>query len=281
MRGSLRLRWAALAVATMGLGSLLAPTPAEAGRGGRLRAQIYLVQRPLPRRASERALLRFARGHHTSRLQETNEPNPRDRKWQGHLVVHFNRPPGDLEFHVLFYDTQDGAPRFVDDMAVYLNARDQRTYVQRLVLSRPKFKPERRMELVVLVGRREVGRRSFQLRGEKRRRSGEVAFSEEEAQRGVGEDEEASAATAPTPPPEPEPATIPEEEEDIQIDEGAVGSAEEMELPSAPGGEGPPQAGPSAAGRRGGLCSVGGPEPSGWSWLLAGLAWLFVRRRSG
>ena len=272
-----------MAVATMGLASLLSPSTAEAGRGGRLKAQVYLVQRPLPRRASERALLRFARSHHTSRLQETNEANPRDRKWQGHLVVHFNRPPGDLEFHVLFYDTQDGAPRFVDDMAVYLNARDQRTYVQRLVLSRPKFKPERRMELVVVVGRREVGRRAFQLRGEKRRRSGEVAFSEEEAQGGADETDngQTPAASTATPAPEPEPATIPEEEEDIQIDEGAIGSAEEMELPNAPGGEAPPQAGPSAAGRRGGLCSLGGTPTAGWSWLLTGLAWLFLRRRSG
>ncbi len=264
----------------MGLLLWLRPAPASAGGGG-LRAQIYLVQRPLPRRATEGALLRFARSHHTSRLQETKEDNPEDRKWQGHLIVHFNRPPGDLEFHVLFYDTQDGAPRFVDDMAVYLNARDQRTYVQRLVLSRPKFKPERRMELVVLVGHREVGRRSFQLRGEKRHRSGEVAFSEEEAQRGVEAPEHAAQPAAAPSQAQPEPATIPEEEEDIQIDERAVGSAEDMELPAAPEASRPPEPAPSAAGRRGGLCAVGGSDPLQFGWLLAWVGWLLARRRSG
>ncbi len=254
---------------------------AEAGRG--LRARVYLVQRALPRRGSERALLRFARAHHSSRLRETNESDPRDRKWEANLVVHFDRPPGDLEFHVLFYDTQDGAPRFVDDMAVYLNSREQRTYVQRLVLPRPKFKPERRMELVVTVGRKEVARRSFQLRGERRGNTGEVAFSEEEVRHGVGEEREERRATAPEPAPEPIPEPIPEAEEEVDVDPDAVGSAEDMALPEAPpGSETPPAVSPSAAGRRGGLCSVGGVpsgEPAGG--LLGGLALALVLRRRG
>ncbi len=272
-----------LATALLTLGGVPgAPGAETAEAGGGLRANVYLVQRALPRRASERALLRFARAHHSSRLQETHEPDPEDRAWEANLVVHFSRPPGDLEFHVLFYDTQDGAPRFVDDMAVYLNARDQRTYVQRLRLPRPKFKPERRMELVVTVGRKEVARRSFQLRGERRRNTGEVVFSEEEARRGVGEEGEPQRVVSAEPPSEPEP--IPEAEEEVTVDTDAVGAAEDMELPEAPASaDAPPAVSPSAAGRRGGLCSLGALPASEGLPLAASclvlLAWLLFRSR--
>ena len=144
------------------------------------RAQVYLVQAQIPRNLSERALLGFARGRNVRRLMETtSEPIPQ-RKWLGDLVIAFNGPPGDLEFHVLFYDLTDGARRFVDDMSTYVNDRTQKTYVQRIRLERPKFKPNRRMELVVTVRREEVARASFDTIGEEVQRSGTVSFSDDD-----------------------------------------------------------------------------------------------------
>lgn len=146
----------------------------------RLRAQVYVTQARIPRGLSEKALVGFARGHQARTMAESSEAEIAQRKWLGNMVVSFNAPPGDLEYHALFYDLTDGSRVFVDDMAIYLNGRDQRTYVQRLNLERPRFRPNRRYELVITVRRAEVGSTRFETRGEEPRRSGQVDFSVED-----------------------------------------------------------------------------------------------------
>jgi hypothetical protein len=146
----------------------------------RLRAQVYVTQAAIPRGLSEKALIGFGRGHQARAMNESSEAAIDDRHWLGNMIVAFNAPPGDLEYHALFYDVTDGARDFVDDMAIYLNGRDQRTYVQRLNLARPRFRPNRRYELVITVRRAEVGNTRFETRGEEPRRSGQVDFSVED-----------------------------------------------------------------------------------------------------
>ncbi len=163
----------------------LVATPAQEAEGQRgLRAQVYVTQRRLPRRLTERGLIRFARGHRAAALSETTDQPIPEREWKAEMITAFNRPPGDLEFHVLFYDIEDGAPRFVQDMSTFINDRSQKTFVQRLRLRRGRgrhqgFQPNRRMEMVVTVRRQEVARQRIELRGEEIRRSGTVDFSDE------------------------------------------------------------------------------------------------------
>lgn len=147
----------------------------------RLRAQVFVTQRAIPRRLTERGLVRFARSHNSRRLRETTDAPIPERKWLANMVTSFNRPPGDLEFQILFYDIEGGARRFIGPpMSTFVNNRDERTFVQRLRLERPQFKPNTRMELVVTVRRQEVGRRRFELVGERVQHSGEVSFSDDE-----------------------------------------------------------------------------------------------------
>jgi hypothetical protein len=146
----------------------------------RLRATIYVTQAAIPRGLSEKALIGFARGHQARALNETSEPQIESRHWLANMVASFNAPPGDLEYHALFYDITDGSRDFVDDMAIYVGDRDQRTYVQRLNLGRPRFRPNRRYELVITVRRAEVGSARFDTRGEEPQRSGQVDFSVED-----------------------------------------------------------------------------------------------------
>lgn len=143
------------------------------------RAQIFLTQTAIPANLSERALLGFARSHSARRLTETDGVPFRDRTWNGSLVINFASAPGDLEFHVLFYDISGGARRFIDDMTTYLNDRNQRTYVQRLRLPRSRFRANRRYELVVTLRREEVGKTEVELAGAVEDRSGVVDFSSE------------------------------------------------------------------------------------------------------
>lgn len=158
----------------------LSPDSGEAQ--GRLRARIYLTQARIPRSLTERGLIRFARGHNARRLREvTDRPIP-EREWKAEMVTAFNRPVGDLEFQVLFYDVEDGPRRFLGPpLATFVNDRTQRTFVQRIRLRRPQFKPNRRMEMVVTVRRQEVGRTRFEILGERIRHTGEVTFSDEDA----------------------------------------------------------------------------------------------------
>lgn len=156
----------------------------QAEAQGGLRAQIYLTQARVPQSLSEQGLIRFARGHRARQLRESTEPALNDRTWRANAVFAFNRPPGDLEFHALFYDVESGARNFVREMSVFTSDRSQKTVLHRLSLPRPTFKPNRRMEMVVTVRRQEVGRTTFQVVGEEVRHSGQVDFTDSQARGG-------------------------------------------------------------------------------------------------
>jgi len=145
-----------------------------------LRANVYLVQAAVPKNLTEKALLNFAHAHANKILRETTDTELKTRKWKAEMVVAFNMPVNDMEFAVLFYDIHDGPRRFVEDMSTMLNDRKQKTFVQKLTLARPQFKPNRNMELIVTVRREEVGRLKFGVAGEEAKRSGEVSFSDSE-----------------------------------------------------------------------------------------------------
>lgn len=169
---------AALVVALAVLGPELG---AEAQR--RLRVDIFITQAQIPQGLTERGLLGFARGHRAPRLQESSEANLRERRWHANTVFSFSQPPGDLEFHALFYDVHDGPRNFVREMSVFVADRTQRTVLHRLMLPRPTFRPNRRMEMVVTVRREEVGSVRFELVGEEVQHTGQVDFSVEDTRR--------------------------------------------------------------------------------------------------
>lgn len=177
-RTSLSLR-AAIVCGLFVAGMVLLPFTNRADARA-LRAQVYMTQTPVPARLSERSLLAFARRASTKTLRESTEPLPQDRKWIGDLIFAFNGAPGDLEFHVLFYDVEDGSRRFLEDMSVMVNDRTQKTYVQRFRLPRPRFKANRRYEAVVTVQRAEVGSYKFATVGETIRRDGNISFSDDD-----------------------------------------------------------------------------------------------------
>jgi hypothetical protein len=174
---SKKLIGAAGAFAWLALWSLVSALPAEAGS---MKASVFMTQAKLPTGLSEKALIGFAQKNHQKLLHETTSEPVKERKWLATMVISFSRPVDDMEFTVLFYDVQDGPRRFVDDMGVMVNKKTEKTYVQKLTLDRPKFKPNRQMELVVTVRREEVGRLKFGVLGEEIKRSGTVSFSDDE-----------------------------------------------------------------------------------------------------
>jgi hypothetical protein len=150
--------------------------PAEAGG---LKASMYLTQAKIPTGMSEKGLLGFARANSMKLLHETKDDDIKKRKWKANLVVSFNKPPDDMEFQVLFYDIQEGR-RMVEDMSTMISKRTEKTFVQSVSLDRPAFKPNRQMELVVVVKRNECGTLKFGVLGEEIKRSGQVSFGDDE-----------------------------------------------------------------------------------------------------
>jgi hypothetical protein len=172
-----RFGWFLSAGALTLIAAALFVHPVEAGG---LKAQVFVTQAKLPGGLSEKGLLGFARGNSMKLLHETTDDEIKRRKWKANLVVSFSKPVDDMEFTVLFYDVQDGPRRFVEDMSTMVNNRNNKTFVQPITLSRPTFKPNRQLELVVTVKREEVGKVKFGVLGEEIKRSGQVSFSEDE-----------------------------------------------------------------------------------------------------
>ena len=164
-----RLGWAGAVV-------LLALAFAPAVEAGALKANVFLTQNKIPNNLSEGGLLGFVRSHKTGRLRESTEAKLEERKFMAEMVTQFSAAVGDLEFHVLFYDIHDGPRQFVEDMSTFIDNRTQKVFLQRIKLPRPRFKPNRRMELVVTVKRAEVGSLKFITDGEEVRHSGTVNF---------------------------------------------------------------------------------------------------------
>jgi len=144
-----------------------------------LKANVYLTQNKIPNGLSESGLIGFARSHKAERLRESSEEKLEERKFMAEMVTQFSAPPGDLEFHVLFYDVHDGARKFVEDMSTFIDDRKQKVFLQRIKLPRPRFKPNRKMELVVTVKRAEVGSLKFTTLGEEKRNTGVVSFDDQ------------------------------------------------------------------------------------------------------
>ena len=153
------------------------PSSSEA-RGS---AKIYIFQGKVPKKLSERGLIGFARKHRKKKLQEIKDKPLKERYWLAKMVAAFKRPPGDVEFQVLFYDITGGARDFISPaLSIFINDRKQRTFLQKLKLERPTFKPNRKLEAVVTVRRTEMGRTKLELQGEVKRNSGKVDFSDDE-----------------------------------------------------------------------------------------------------
>ena len=151
----------------------MVPRVVEAGS---LKANVFLTQHKIPGGLSEGGLLNFVRSHKAARLAETTEAKLDERKFMAEMVTQFNAPPGDLEFHVLFYDITDGSRQFIEDLATFIDDKKQKVFLQRVKLPRPRFKPNRRLELVVTVKRTEVGSLKFIVDGEEKRNTGVVDF---------------------------------------------------------------------------------------------------------
>lgn len=169
-------RFGALAILTAALLAISAyPIAVEAGA---LKANVYMTQHKIPNNLSQSGLIGFVRSHGTTRLRESSEEKIDERKFMAEMVTQFSQPPGDLEFHVLFYDIHDGSRQFIEDMSTFIDDKKQKTFLQRVKLPRPRFKPNRRMELVVTVKRTEVGSLKFITEGEEKRHSGVVSFDD-------------------------------------------------------------------------------------------------------
>jgi hypothetical protein len=157
----------------------LAPSPAEGQP--RNSAQIYIVQGRVPKSLpGADGIVRFGKKNHRNTLQETSGPI-RDRSWLAKLIVKFAKPIGDWEYDILYFEVNGSRREHVGSVVtVHVSDRNETTFVQKVELKRPDFKPKTKMELILRVRGREVGARRFNLAGEeiRIRHTGTVDFTE-------------------------------------------------------------------------------------------------------
>jgi hypothetical protein len=161
----------------------LAPSwmPPSAKGQARNSAQIYIVQGRVPKTApGANGLANFGRRNHRSTLQETKGANVSERSWLARLIIQFAQPLGDWEYDILYFEVKGSQREHVGNQTVLVSNREEKTFVQRIELKRPDYKPKAKMELVIRVRGREAGKRRFTLAGEevRIRYSGTVDFTE-------------------------------------------------------------------------------------------------------
>ncbi|MEZ4335996.1 MAG: hypothetical protein R3B82_05155 [Sandaracinaceae bacterium] len=141
----------------------LAGPLAPAGRARqRLRCQIHVTQAAI--RGTSQVLGLIAAAATAQRLRGlTGEP--RRARWHG-AVFASPAPPGDRQFHALFYDRDRLPELHPRDERSSRADRTQRTVLHRINLPRPTFRPNKRIEMVVTVHRQEVGSTRFIVDGE-------------------------------------------------------------------------------------------------------------------
>lgn len=170
-----------LVAATIGFCAVLAfGLTAKRVEAIKLKAGIFLTQSKIPGNLTEAGLIGFVKNHKTQVLNETSGGEIKNRKWIADVMIAFNAPPGDLEYATVFFDVTDGPRQLIQEMSTFVNDRSKKTYLQRIALERPRFKPNRKLEMAVVVHHEEVGFAKFRLSGEEPRRTGDVSFTDDE-----------------------------------------------------------------------------------------------------
>jgi len=138
--------------------------------------QVVITTRRLPMRfASASAMTAFLRKHRKKEVWPDKEG-----KWKFEIACFFAKPLNDLQVNVKFYDTTEGNQRFVIAYDQFTSDRGQRVLVSSLTLEKPQFAPNREYKMVVSNRGRSLASTTFKLRGEGKKHSGKVEFSDEE-----------------------------------------------------------------------------------------------------
>jgi hypothetical protein len=167
-------------LASLAVAPSFAPSSAEGQ--ARNTAQIYIVQGRVPSSLPGKdGIVKFGRKNHRNTLQEVTGVPVKERSWLAKLIVQFQQPIGDWEYDILFFELTGSQRENVGPIVtVHVSDRNERTFVQKVELKRPEFKPKAKMELVLRVRGREAGTRRFTLAGEEMRvrYSGSVDFTQ-------------------------------------------------------------------------------------------------------
>ena len=127
------------------------------------KAKVYITQESIPRGLPEKDLIAFAKKNQASSVFETKGSDNQNRSWIFSLLIAFNASPGEMEYELVFYSAQKGVRIPVENRSMVLSGRDQKTYLQKIVLKQPKYQPDQDIELVVVINGQQVGGEKFHL----------------------------------------------------------------------------------------------------------------------
>ena len=130
------------------------------------------------------AFVRFLKNNRKTHIwpDKKDKKDWRFKEWQFEFMAFFAKPLDDLEVTVKFFDITEGK-KFVAADTFYTPSRGQRILASHLSLKKPRFAVNRKYSMIVLSAREDVlATTTFWLRGEKEHFSGQVTFTDDEAQ---------------------------------------------------------------------------------------------------
>jgi hypothetical protein len=94
------------------------------------------------------------------------------------MVLEFARPLTGLEYQVAYYDVTNPADRrLVTTSDIRVQSRSETVFVNDVRLPRSEFRPNRDIDIVIRVDRRDAGHVQVHLVGEELQRSNEIDFT--------------------------------------------------------------------------------------------------------
>ena len=159
----------------------ISPTPWTAPVEARgLRGRIVITKRKPPFRFRGRGhMMRFLRKYRVKHLwpRKTNK-----KQWKFEFMAFFKRATRDVQVKVKFFDITSAPKRFLAGDSIYLSSRKQKILSSNMVLEKPRFQVNRKIQMYITNSRNVVlAKTRFWLRGKGERYSGRVTFSDKEA----------------------------------------------------------------------------------------------------
>jgi hypothetical protein len=132
---------------------------------------------------SKAAYIATLRKLKTTRFWEDREK----KQWKVHFAAFFRTPLNDLEVTVKIYDVSTGRQHLITSFEQYVDKRGTRSLTSHMTLERDHFGVNKNLMMVMENRGRILAAGRFSILGQGEKYSGQVNFTEEEAQKGEGE----------------------------------------------------------------------------------------------
>lgn len=146
------------------------------------KGQVVITQKRLPSSySSGEAFIAAINKVKTDKVWPKEQTGNDHAVWKVEYIAFFERPLGDYEVSVKFWDVTGGARKFIAGDQQMTRDKTSRIFASDIELAKPTFEVNRKYMMTVESRGRRLASTSFWLRGKGESYSGTVEFSDDEA----------------------------------------------------------------------------------------------------